>query len=127
MAFNTPNTSLCESGSRGEESITNEELLDGLLKFVANDESDAIKDCLSGKLECNSDEITDVLSVYDVRQVPNRENVTEVFTKLAHKRSCRSPVISPRDGVPFYDLYMQILQKRLSVYMRNWNQQQRKS
>ncbi len=101
----------------GEESITNEELLDGLLKFVANDESDAIKDCLSGKLECDSDEITDVLSAYDVRQVPNRENVTEVFTKLAHKEIVQKPsYITERWSAILRPLHANLADKIKCVY-----------
>ncbi len=112
----------------GEQSITNEELLDGLLKFIANDESDAIKDCLSGKLECDGDEITDLLSAYDIRQVPNRDMQRHRgFHQTCPQRDRAEAQLYHRDGVPFYDLYMQTLQIRLSVYTRNWNQQQRKS
>lgn len=35
----------------GEESVTEEDLLAELLKFVANDEADAITQCLSGNVE----------------------------------------------------------------------------
>jgi hypothetical protein len=75
----------------GEEFITDEELLNELLRFVAKDESDVISECLSGNLECDSEEILDVLSAYDVRQVPNVNNVRQVFTKLAHKEIVQRP------------------------------------
>ena len=75
----------------GEELITNEELLNELLRFVAKDDSDAIKECFSGNLECDSEEVVDVLSAYDVRQVPNVNNVQEVFTKLAYKEIMQKP------------------------------------
>ena len=75
----------------GEELITNEELLNELLRFVAKDDSDVISECLSGNLECDSEEILDVLSAYDVRQVPSVSNVQEVFTKLAHKEIVQKP------------------------------------
>ena len=64
----------------GEELVTKEDLLNELLLFVAKEESDVINECLSGNLECDSKEILDVLSAYDIRQVPNVNNVREIFT-----------------------------------------------
>ena len=75
----------------GERFITNDELLNELLRFVAKDDSDVITECLSGNLECDSDEVLDVLSSYDVRQVRNANNLRQVFTKLAHKEIVQRP------------------------------------
>ena len=112
----------------GEKFITNDELLNELLRFVAKDDSDVITECLSGNLECDSDEVLDVLSSYDVRQVPNANNLRQVFTKLAHKEIVQRPnYIIPRDGVAFCDLYEKTFLKIWTTYMKSWSQQQKKS
>ena len=60
-------------------------------RFVAKDNSDVINECLFGNLECDGEEPLDVLSTYDVRQVPNVSNVQEVFTKLVHQETVQKP------------------------------------
>ena len=75
----------------GEESVTEEELMTELLRFVSIDEADTIRECLSGNVACDSDEILDILSSYGVRQQPNNNNIREIFIKLAHKEIIQKP------------------------------------
>ncbi|CAB3979930.1 Hypothetical predicted protein [Paramuricea clavata] len=75
----------------GEVSVTEEELMAELLKFVSIDEADTISECLSANMACNSDEFVDILSSYGVRQRPNNDNVREIFIKLAHKEIIQKP------------------------------------
>ena len=75
----------------GEASVSEEELMTELLRFLSIDEADTIRECLSGNVACNSDEILDILSSYGVRQLPSNGNVREIFIKLAHKEIIQKP------------------------------------
>ena len=75
----------------GEVSVTEDELMTELLRFLSIDEADTIRECLSGNVACNTDEILDILSSYGVRQQPNNDNVREIFIKLAHKEIIQKP------------------------------------
>ena len=74
-----------------EASVSEEELMTELLRFLSIDEADTIRECLSGNVACNSDEILDILSSYGVRQLPCNDNVREIFIKLAHKEIIQKP------------------------------------
>ena len=50
----------------GEASVSEEELMTELLRFLSIDEADSIHECLSGNMACNSDEILDILSDLDM-------------------------------------------------------------
>ena len=91
-----------------------EDLLDELLRHVAKDEASAINDCLSGNIECDSDEILDVLSSYEVRSLLNPGNMNEVFTMLAHNEIVQKPhyitrrwgaILQPLCNINIDDLY----------------------
>ena len=75
----------------GEASVSEEELMSELLRFHSIDEADTIRECLSGNVACNSDEILDILSSYGVRQLPSNDNVREIFIKLVHKEIIQKP------------------------------------
>ena len=75
----------------GEASVSEEKLMTELLRFLSIDEADTIRECLSGNMACNSDEILDILSSYGVRQVSSNDNVREIFIKLAHKERIQKP------------------------------------
>ena len=63
----------------GEVSVTEEELMTELLRFLSIDEANTIiRECLSGNVACDSDEIIDILSSYAVRQQPNNNNIREI-------------------------------------------------
>ena len=82
----------------GEKFITNDELLNELLRFVAT----------SGK--------------FLMRITCDR------FSRSSHtRRLYRDPTILPRDGVAFCDLYEKTFLKIWTTYMKSWSQQQRKS
>lgn len=103
----------------GEKSVTEEDLLAELLKFVANDEAHAISQCLSGNLPCESEEIMDILSVYDVRQLPNDGNIKEIFTKLAHKEIIQKPhYITERWSAILQPLKENLTDRIVEVYLK---------
>lgn len=59
----------------GEVSVTEDELMTELLRFLSIDEADTIRECLSGNVACDSEEIMDILSSFGVRQQANNNNV----------------------------------------------------
>lgn len=75
----------------GEEAITKEELLDSFMQYVTSDEKDVLQKCLAGDLECDDEDLLDVLSSYKCYKLPTKTNLDCILTELAHQELIQKP------------------------------------
>ena len=85
-----------------EESISKEDLLTSFLYYVTTDNREVLTKCLSGDLDCQDDDLLELLSSYKCFKLPNKDNIKVLLTELAHQEiiqkqryvaQCWSPVI----------------------------------
>ena len=75
----------------GEESITKEELLTSFSYYVTADEREVLTKCLSGELDCQDDDLIELLSSYKCFKLPTKDNIKALLVELAHQEIIQKP------------------------------------
>lgn len=79
----------------GEPSVTDVNLIQSFMQYISTDERRIIDKCLSEEMdfenEDESDELLDVLKVFDCRSRVTKENVKVVIKEIAHKEIIQKP------------------------------------
>ena len=92
----------------GEETLKSF-LLEAFFVFVSHDEAEILKQCTEADFDLNSDEFLDVLSSCKYHKAPNKDNVLEVISQLAHQElvqkpkyvsNCWSPIVARLKNLP---------------------------
>ena len=92
----------------GEESISEEMLLESFGTYISADEKETMEYCLENRetLSDNSDDLMELLSSYKCYRLPNEENIQSIFCQLAHQEliqrpryvaNCWSPILRSLD------------------------------
>ena len=75
----------------GEDSITQEMLLEAFKMYVSEDEKETITNCLESHSNLSSDEVMEFLSSYKCYRSPSKENIHEIICQLAHQELIQRP------------------------------------
>ena len=96
----------------GEDSLSEEMLLDSFRMYISSDEKDTMDHCLANQenISGNSD-LMELLSSYSCHRIPNEENIQSIFCQLAHQEliqrpryvaNCWSPILQ---SIKAYDCF----------------------
>ena len=95
----------------GEESISKEDLLTSFMYYVTADDREVLTKCLSGDLDCQDDDLLELLSSYKCFKLPNKDNIKVLLMELAHQEiiqkpryvaQCWSPIIMSLKSDPHF-------------------------
>lgn len=75
----------------GEESISKEDLLTSFMYYVTADDREVLTKCLSGDLDCQDDDLLELLSSYKSFKLPNKDNLKVLLMELAHQEIIQKP------------------------------------
>lgn len=76
----------------GEDSVSEEMLLDSFRIYISADEKETMDSCLENQenISGNSD-LMELLSSYNCHRIPNAENIQSIFCQLAHQELIQRP------------------------------------
>lgn len=95
----------------GEESIDKEDLLTSFMYYVTADDREVLTKCLSGDLDCQDDDLLELLSSYKCFKLPSKDNIKVLLMELAHQEiiqkpryvaQCWAPIISALKSDPHF-------------------------
>lgn len=75
----------------GEETVTEEELLQSFKLYITADEREVFDRCLSEDFESNDEDVLDFLSSYKCFRKPTPQNIKVIFIELAHQEIIQKP------------------------------------
>ena len=75
----------------GEETVTEEELLQSFKLYITADEREVFDRCLSEDFESNDEDVLDFLSSYKCFRKPIPQNIKVIFVELAHQEIIQKP------------------------------------
>ena len=59
----------------GDESLTNDCLLESFKAYISKDEEDTLNKCLNGVVNPDDEDVLDILSSYKCYRIPSKENI----------------------------------------------------
>ena len=75
----------------GEDSLTEECLLDSFNAYISKDEQDTIKMCLKDEITPDDKDVLEILSSYKCYRNPSKENFSIILQELAHQELVQKP------------------------------------
>ena len=79
--------------------------------YVTTDDREVLTKCLSGDLDCQDDDLLELLSSYKCFKLPNKDNIKVLLMELAHQEiiqkpryvaQCWSPIITSLKSDPHF-------------------------
>lgn len=75
----------------GENSFTENELIDSFKRYVSKSEAEVVSKCMAGTVSCEDDELMEFLSEYDCKRRVNKDNLPTIIKEIAHKELIQKP------------------------------------
>eukprot|EP00794_Sanderia_malayensis_P012616 gene12616-13905_t len=91
----------------GEEHVSDDYLLRSFNSYVAEEERDALKKCISDDFESADEDVLDFLSSYKCYKHVTKQNITEVVHQLAHQELIQRPKYITNCWCPYLKILLQ--------------------
>lgn len=91
----------------GEEHVSDDYLLRSFNSYLAEEERDALKKCISDDFESADEDVLDFLSSYKCYKLVTKQNIAEIVNQLAHQELIQRPKYIMHCWCPYLKILLQ--------------------